>query len=70
MRSNEIFNYFFSAKIEKDEYINFLNSIILYAKKQSDFLNLVEDIDNDINAIKQNNVSAKYVVDKYLLLIK
>jgi hypothetical protein len=30
-------------------------------------LDILEEIDDDIRAIKQNNVGAKYIVDKYLL---
>jgi len=68
--STEIFSYFFRNKLEKEDYIKFLENLILYAKENLCFIGLLTDIDEDINAIQQNNVSAKYVVDKYLLLIK
>ncbi len=69
-KSTEIFSYFFRNKLEKSDYIKFLENLILYAKENLCFIDLLTDIEEDINAIQQNNVSAKYIVDKYLLIIK
>jgi DNA polymerase III delta prime subunit len=68
-RNSEIFSYFFRNKLEKFEYIDFLKNIILYAKKNWIFIDLLEEIDEDINLIEKNNVNAKGVVDKYLMKI-
>ena len=68
-RNSEIFSYFFRNKLEKFEYIDFLKNLILYSKKNFVFLELIEEIDEDINLIEKNNVNVKSVVDKYLLKI-
>ncbi|MFK7779923.1 MAG: hypothetical protein QM490_02145 [Candidatus Gracilibacteria bacterium] len=65
----EIFSYFFRNKLEKEDYINFLKNLIIYSKENLVFIEHLTEIDDDINAIKQNNVNAKYVVDKWLLKI-
>ncbi|MDQ7009408.1 MAG: hypothetical protein Q9M94_03905, partial [Candidatus Gracilibacteria bacterium] len=66
-RNSEIFSYFFRNKLEKFEYIEFLQNLILYSKKNFVFIDLLEEINEDINLIKKNNVNAKGIVDKYLL---
>jgi len=68
-RNSEIFSYFFRNKLEKEELIDFLRNLILYAKKNFVFLDLIEEIDEDINLIIKNNVNARWIVDKYLLKI-
>ena len=66
-KNSEIFAYFFRNKLEKEELIDFLENLILYAKKNFVFLDLLEEIDEDINLIKSNNLNARGIVDKYLL---
>ncbi|MDD2907920.1 MAG: hypothetical protein PHH98_04735 [Candidatus Gracilibacteria bacterium] len=68
--SNEIISYFFKNKLEKQDYIEFLENLIIYSKNNLTFINYLEDINEDINGIKQNNLNAKYVVDKWILKIK
>lgn len=68
-RNSEIFSYFFRNKLEKFEYIDFLKNLILYSKKNFVFLGLIEEIDEDINLVEKNNVNAKGIVDKYLMII-
>ena len=68
-KNSEILSYYFRNKLEKEEYINFLENLIIYSKENLVFINFLEEIDEDINSIKQNNVVAKYVVDKWLLKI-
>jgi hypothetical protein len=65
----EILSYFFRNKIEKEEYIIFLENLIIYSKENFVLIDFLTEIDDDINAIKQNNVNAKYVIDKWLLRI-
>lgn len=62
-------NYFFNLKWEKEEYINFLENIIIYAKNNYVFIDTLSEIESDIQWIKQNNVNAKYIIDKYLLTL-
>lgn len=66
---NELLSYFFKNKIEKEEYINFLENLIIFSKKNLVFIDFLDEILEDINAIKQNNVNAKFVVDKWILKI-
>ena len=65
----EIFSYFFNLKWEKEEYVLFLKNLILYAKAHGAFIHLLDEIESDIQGILQNNVNAKYIIDKYLILI-
>jgi hypothetical protein len=44
--------------------------VIIYGKNNLTFIPFLENIDDDINSIKQNNTGAKYIVDKWLLEIK
>jgi len=68
-KDSEILSYFFRNKLEKQDYINFLENLIVYSKKNLVFIDYLSEIDEDINTIKQNNVSGKYIVDKWLLRI-
>jgi len=68
-KDTEILSYFFRNKLEKEEYINLLENIIIYAKENLILINYLEEINEDINSIKQNNVNGKYIVDKWLLRI-
>jgi DNA polymerase III delta prime subunit len=68
---NEIIQYFYKAKLEKEEYIKFLENLIIYFKENiwSINSNLLLELDDDINWIKQNNLFAKNIVDKWLMII-
>lgn len=66
-KNPEILSYFFRNKLEKEDYISFLENLIIYWKESLSIINHLSEIDDDINSIKQNNVNAKYVVDKWLL---
>ncbi len=68
-KNTEIISYYFRNKLEKQDYINFLENLIIYSKQNLVLINFLNEIDEDINAIKQNNVNAKYIVDKWLLRI-
>lgn len=65
----EIINYFFNAKIEKEEYISFLENLIIFIKNNLIFIEFLDEILEDINAIKQNNVNAKFITDKWIFKI-
>jgi hypothetical protein len=68
-KPEQALNYFYKTKAEKEEYIEFLKNIILYSKKNFIFIDKISEIESDIQSIVQNNVNAKYVVDKYLLTL-
>lgn len=67
---NELINYIFKSKLEKQDYIDFLENLIIYFKENLININLLEDINEDINLIKQNNLNAKYIADKWIIKIK
>lgn len=62
-----LYSYFFNEKLEKSDYILFLENIILYSKEYWKFTNLLFSIEKDINNIKNNNVSPKFIIDKTLI---
>ena len=64
---NEAISYFFSLKWEKQEYIQFLENIIIFAKKHLKYIEFLNEVEEDIIGIQQNNVNGRYVIDKYLL---
>lgn len=70
-KNDEILSYFFTNKLEKEEYIKFLENLVLYFKKNISEIdiNYFWELDNDINWIKQNNLLARNVVDKWLMLM-
>lgn len=67
---NELINYIFKSKLEKQDYIDFLENLIIYFKEKLIHINLLEEINEDINFIKQNNLNAKYIADKWIIKIK
>ena len=68
--STELISYFFRNKLEKPEYIRFLKTIILYIRDNLVFLNYLDELEDDINAVANNNVNARWVVDKWILKLK
>ncbi len=81
---NSIISYFFKNKLEKYEYINFLENLIIYIKKNFNnydsesssewqgwfFIDYLDEILEDINLIEKNNLNPRYTVDKWILRIK
>lgn len=68
--NDELLNYFFKGKLEKEDYVEFLENLIIFSKKNIKLINLLEEIEEDLNWIKQNNLNAKYIIDKWILQIK
>ena len=68
-KSNNLISYFFKNKLEKAEYITFMNTLIYFIKENFIFIDYLEEINNDINMIEKNNVIAKNIVDKWILNI-
>ena len=54
----------------KKENLEFLENLIIYAKNNLTLIKYLEELNDDINWIKQNNLNAKYIVDKWILKIK
>lgn len=63
--------YFFSEKLEKADYVAFLKTLTLFSQEymlpQREFYISIEE---DIQGIMKNNLQAKYVVDRYILMIR
>lgn len=64
-----LISYFFKNKLEKEEYLSFLKTLIIYSKDNLVFIDYLEEINDDINMISTNNVLARNVVDKWILKI-
>ena len=66
-----IISHFFSEKLDKSDYIDFLKTLIYYTKKHPWSLTnaMLSELEEDINLVQRNNLLPKYVVDKYLLRI-
>lgn len=65
----ELIQYFFGAKLEKFDYLEFLENMIIFSKENFVFIDFLDEILDDILAISQNNVNAKFIVDKWILKI-
>ena len=63
-----LYKYFFQdKKIEKQEYIDFLQTFLLYIKEKLVYTYLAEQISGSILLIEKNNVLPKYEIDKLIL---
>ncbi len=67
--NKNLLSYFFKSKLEKNDYENFLETLIEYSKQNLIFINYLEEIFDDLNMIKTNNLLAKITVDKWLIRI-
>lgn len=65
----DLIKYFFKNKVEKEEYLSFLENLIIYAKDNLIFIEFLDEILEDINTISLNNVNPKFIVDKWILKI-
>jgi hypothetical protein len=68
-KDSELLSYFFKTKLEKDDYLDFLENLIIYSKKNLVFTDYLDEILEDITVVKTNNVNAKFIVDKWILKI-
>jgi len=66
-QSDELIRYMFSAKLEKEDYISFLVSLVEYISKTGTYTWLLDEIHEDINGIISNNLQGKYITDKYIM---
>lgn len=63
-----LYQYFFQdKKIEKQQYIDFLQTFLLYIKEKLVYTYLAEQISESIVLIEKNNVLPKYEIDTLLL---
>lgn len=59
--------YFFSQKREKEEYVDFLKTLLYYLIQESTHLHLHKRLHDDIIGIESNNFIARSIVDIYIL---
>ncbi len=62
-------SYFFKTKLEKTDYISFLETLIKYSKENFIFIDYLEEIFDDLNMIQTNNLLPKVTIDKWILRI-
>lgn len=68
--NDEILSFLYKNKLEKSEYLEFLENLLIYAKDNMSFIEFLEELNEDINLIKQSTLNARYITDKWLLKIK
>lgn len=61
--------YIFKEKLEKNEYLELLKTLIIYSKENFVFQDLLNKMEEAINIIEKNNVLPKYKVDTILFEI-
>ena len=64
-----LIRYFFSKKLEKQEYIDFLKTLLIYITSNWSHLHLHQKLHDDIVGIESNNFIARSIVDIYILEI-
>lgn len=65
--SDELIRYFFSGKLEKGEYLEFLKTLVDYISEKKTYIHILDELHEDISWILKNNLQGKYVVDKYIM---
>ncbi|MGE4444261.1 MAG: hypothetical protein AB7E37_04685 [Candidatus Altimarinota bacterium] len=67
-KNTNILKYFFQdKKIEKQDYIDFLETFFLYIKEKMVYVELLDQISESLLLIQKNNVLPKYEIDKLFL---
>jgi len=64
-----LLSYFFKTKLEKVEYITFLQSLIKYLQNNLIWIDFLEELQDDIQMMQTNNLLPKITTDKWLLRI-
>lgn len=67
--SDELVRYFFSGKYEREEYVDFLKTLIAYIAQKWVYIHLLDELHEDIWGVLKNNLQGKYIVDKYIMLL-
>lgn len=69
-KNDDLTSYLYRNKLEKIEYLEFLENLLIYSKNNIKFVDFLEEINEDVNWIKQNNLNPRYITDKWLLKIR
>ena len=62
-----LIRYFFSQKREKDEYLDFLKTLLYHLVSEGVYPHLHEKLHDDIVGVESNNFTARSIVDMYVL---
>lgn len=62
-----LIRYFFSKKYEREEYIDFLKTLLYVLVQFQSHIHLYEQLHDDIIGIESNNFLARNIVDRYIL---
>jgi hypothetical protein len=65
--SSQLIEYFFSKKLEKQQYIDFLKVFLYFLIEKNMFWEYLDELQEDISGVIKNNLQGKYVVDKWIL---
>jgi len=65
-----IFSYFYKEKLEKEDYVLFLKTLIYFIEKKLIFRELLDLIYETLNSIISQPIMPKYHVDKILLKLE
>lgn len=66
----DILQYYYSKKIQKEDGIIFLYSLIDCISKTGKHIEILSDIEESINGLAHNNFVAKFIIDQYLIQLK
>jgi len=68
--SLECITYFFSAKLEKNEYLIALKTLMQVLMSSGwKYIKILSKLEKDINGVEKNNLSPKYILDSYIVLL-
>jgi len=62
-----LIRYFFPKKYEREEYVDFLKTLLMVLTESQKLIHLHESLYNDIVGIESNNFLARNIVDRYIL---
>jgi len=68
-KNSNLIKYFFTNKLEKQDYLDFLNVLRDYFIKNFIYLDSLEELQDDIEKVSKNNVLPKYIADKWTLIV-
>lgn len=64
-----IVQHYFTQNPTRDDASTFLKELIHFIKQHLIHIDLLESIENDISGLENNNLLAKYIIDKYIFLL-
>lgn len=62
----DLVSYLYKQKLEKSDYKDFLTTLLHYIMSSGKCSEKLDELEKDIQGLAQNNLSGKYIVDKYL----